>query len=53
MANLGLVLLVFAFVCFFFGSKWNPPGWNLIAVGLAFWTAAEIFGGALRLFGQH
>lgn len=49
MGNLGLVLLVFAFVCFCMaGWLWAPAvvcGYRLIAIGLAFFMAALIFGG--------
>jgi hypothetical protein len=50
MANVGLVLEVFAFVCFVLASiPLGTPHWNrLISAGLAFWVAAEIFGGAIR-----
>jgi hypothetical protein len=55
MANLGLVLLVFAFVCFVLASiPLAQAHWSrLVSAGLAFWVAAEIFGGATRLFGGH
>ena len=47
MANLGLVLLVFSFVCFAIACfNVAAPFWNkLIASGLAFLVAAELFGG--------
>jgi hypothetical protein len=47
MQRLGLVLLVFSFVCFVIGV-WQSadPIWRrLIALGLAFLVAASIFGG--------
>lgn len=47
MQNIGLVLLVFSFVCFVMAG-WNPasPSWNrLVAAGLAFLVAADLFGG--------
>lgn len=50
MANLGIVLLVFAFVCAVLATFNIGARWNLIAATLAFWLAAEIFGGAQRLF---
>jgi hypothetical protein len=52
MANLGLVLLVFGFVCFFMASikLGEPYQVKLIAAGLAFVTAAEIFGGLSNIF---
>jgi hypothetical protein len=55
MANLGLVLLVFAFVCAVLAAVLNPQlsrfhlGWAAIS----FWLAAEIFGGVGRIFGTH
>ena len=47
MQNLGLVLLVFAFVCFTIAAfNMGAPYWNrLVAAGLAFLTAASLFGG--------
>lgn len=51
MQNLGLVLLVFAFVCFVI-SAWAAaaPYWNkLVSIGLAFLVAAELFGGIAAL----
>jgi hypothetical protein len=55
MGNLGLVLEAFAFVCFFMAAiPLGSPMWNrLVAAGLAFWVAAELFGGAVRLWGGH
>ena len=51
MPNLGLVLLVFSFVCFVIACfPAASPVWNrLIAAGLAFLIAAEIFGGLAAL----
>lgn len=52
MANLGLVLLVFSFVCFVIACfSAAQPWWNkLIAAGLAFLVAADLFGGLTHLF---
>jgi hypothetical protein len=53
MDKLQLVLFVFAFVCFCL-SAWNvttPNHPRLIAAGLAFFAAAFIFGGAIKVFG--
>jgi hypothetical protein len=54
MQNLGLVLLVFAFVCFVISCfNWasGTPNWNkLIGAGLAFWVASQIFGGLALFF---
>lgn len=52
MANLGLVLLVFSFVCGFIAC-WPAAGpyWNrLIAASLTFFVAAELFGGISRIY---
>ena len=57
MQYIGLILLLFSFV--FFCISWSQAGapqWNkLISLGLAFFTAALIFGDAARLslFGGH
>jgi hypothetical protein len=55
MANLGLVLLVFSFVCFVIACfQAAAPFWNkLIAAGLAFLVAAELFGGLTSLHYIH
>lgn len=47
--NLGIVLLVFAFVCFVLAAfPFADAFWNrLIAAGLAFLVAAQLFGGLL------
>lgn len=53
MDKLTLVLLAFAFVCFVLAG-WNVTSPNhprLIAIGLAFGTAALLFGGAIKVFG--
>lgn len=53
MQNLGLILQVFAFVLFFIAAVFNsvaPHSPRLVAAGLCFWVASEIFGGASRLF---
>jgi len=46
MDKLGLILLVFAFVLFCLAAwKGGEPYWNkLVAAGLAFLTAAMLFG---------
>lgn len=55
MQNLGLVLLVFSFVCFVIACwQAGAPNWNkLIAAGLAFLVGAEIFGGLAALHYFH
>jgi hypothetical protein len=52
MQNLGLVLLVFSFVCFCLAAWMAPqPHYpRLIAAGLAFLVAAELFGGLTKAF---
>lgn len=51
MHNIGLLFLVFSFVCFViscFGAA--APHWNrLISAGLAFLVAATLFGGIATL----
>ncbi len=49
---MNLILLVFAFVCFVIASlNLGAPHWNkLVAAGLAFYVAAQLFGGVLKLF---
>ena len=55
MQNLGLVLLVFAFVCAVLAAVLGPQvgRYHLGWVAVSFWLAAEIFGGVGRLFGMH
>jgi hypothetical protein len=53
MGNIGLILMVFAFVFFVIAAKWNPPGWYFVAIGLACWVLAEIIGGASHVFLGH
>ncbi len=51
MANIGLVLLVFAFVIACIAVKIPAAGgWNLLPLAIAFWVAAEIFGGLTKIF---
>lgn len=45
-----LILLAFAFVCFVLATFNIGARFNLIAVGLVFYTASLIFGNALPLF---
>lgn len=44
---LTLILLVFAFVCFVLATVGvqNPPRFNLIAAGLAFWVLSVLLAG--------
>ena len=45
-ANLRLILLIFAFVCFVLSTfPATQPYWNRLAgAGLAFWVASVLFG---------
>jgi len=56
MQNLGLVLLAFSFVCFVIACfQIGDPIWRkLIAAGLAFLVAANLFGGlaAMHFLGR-
>ena len=46
MGNLGLILLVFAFVFACIATKWQQiSSWNFIALALACWIASELLGG--------
>lgn len=51
MANVGLVLLAFAFV-FMCIALYVPSvrGINLVTLAFVFWIAAELFGGVGRLY---
>lgn len=42
-ATVPLILLVLALVLFLVRTKFNPPGWELLALGLAALTAAQLF----------
>lgn len=52
MQNLGLVLLVFAFVCFVIScfNAAQPYRDKLVSAGLACLVAAELFGGLSALY---
>ena len=50
MTNLGLILLVFAFVFACIAVRVSNVGaWSLLPLAIALWMAAEIFGGVSRL----
>lgn len=55
MANIGLILLVFAFVfaviaaCFFYSTG----RYNFLALAVAFWIASELIGGISKVSGFH
>lgn len=44
-----VILLAFAFVCFVLASFNTVARWNLVAAGLAFWVAVELFAGVSHL----
>lgn len=50
MQNLGLVLLVFAFVFALIAAVFQPAfgRWHLGWMAVAFWIAAELFGKVIR-----
>lgn len=51
MQNLGLILLVFAFVIMCIAVRIGAVGgWSLIPLALAFWIASELIGGLGRVF---
>lgn len=49
MQNIGLILLVFAFVCACFATRVGSIGaWSLLPLAVAFWIASELIGGIAR-----
>jgi len=51
MQNVGLVLLAFAFVTACIATRYATiGGYNMLAVAVAFWIAAELLGGMGRVF---
>ena len=54
MQNLGLILLVFAFVLACVATKLPQAGsWALLPAAIAFWIASELIGGLGRVTGLH
>jgi hypothetical protein len=50
MQNLGLILLVFAFVFACVAVRLGAIGsWNTLPLAVAFWIAAELIGGVARV----
>ena len=47
MGIIGLILMVLAFVLFLVRTKWSPPGYELMALGLACWVLATLLAGGL------
>lgn len=49
MQNLGLILLVFAFVTACFAMRIDAVGaWKTLPMAIAFWIASELIGGIAR-----
>jgi hypothetical protein len=49
MANVGLILLVFAFVLVAISSRIGVAGpWDIFKIGIACWIASELIGGVAR-----
>jgi len=54
MANIGLILLVFAFVIACVAVRMaSVGGWNLLPLSVALWIASELVGGLGRVTGIH
>jgi hypothetical protein len=52
MANVGLILLVFAFVIACIATRIGSVGvWSLLPMAVALWIAAELIGGISRVTG--
>lgn len=53
MQNVGLILLVFAFVCACLATRGiGPTPWNLGWAAIAFWIASELIGGLGKVIGH-
>lgn len=49
MQNIGLILLVFAFVFACVSTRfWQLGVWNTMGLAVAFWIASELIGGVAR-----
>jgi hypothetical protein len=54
MQNIGLILLVFAFVIACIATRIGAVGsWALLPMAIALWIAAELIGGLGRATGLH
>ena len=54
MQNIGLILLVFAFVIACISMRISAAGgWSLLPMAIAFWIASELIGGVARVTGFH
>jgi hypothetical protein len=54
MQNLGLILLVFAFVIACISTRIPAVGtWAMLPMAIALWIASELIGGLGRITGVH
>lgn len=54
MQNLGLILLVFAFVIACIATRIGAVGaWSLLPMAIALWIASDLIGGLGRMSGLH
>jgi hypothetical protein len=54
MQNIGLILLVFAFVIACVATRLAAVGvWSLLPMAIALWIASELIGGLGRVAGFH
>ena len=54
MANIGLILLVFAFVIACIATRIGAVGaWSMLPLAVALWIASELIGGIGRISGVH
>lgn len=54
MQNIGLILLVFAFVIACISMRIaSAGGWALLPMAIAFWIASELIGGLGKVAGFH
>lgn len=54
MQNLGLILLVFAFVIACIATRIGVVGaWSLLPMAIALWIASELIGGLGKVTGFH
>lgn len=50
MQNIGLILLVFAFVLVAISARIETAGpWSIFRIGIACWIASELIGGVARV----
>jgi hypothetical protein len=54
MQNIGLILLVFAFVVACIATRIGSVGaWYLLPMAIALWIASELIGGVAKVSGFH